>query len=146
MSAKHRKKASKELLDLLNKAISRELQVVTQYMWQHIQWIGIKGFSVKDQLRIIAMNEMTHAEFIAERLNYLGGTPTTKPDPIAVGGDIKEMITLDAKAEEGAVALYHKIIQLAAEEDDVVTRKLFEQILEDEEGHLDIFEGWLGDL
>ena len=133
MSAKHRKKASKELLDLLNKAISRELQVVTQYMWQHIQWIGIKGFSVKDQLRIIAMNEMTHAEFIAERLNYLGGTPTTKPDPIAVGGDIKEMITLDAKAEEGAVALYHKIIQLAAEEDDVVTRKLFEQILEDEE-------------
>ncbi len=146
MTAQHKKKASQELLDLLNKAIARELQVVTQYMWQHIQWIGIKGFTVKDQLRMIAMNEMTHAEFIAERLNYLGGSPTTRPDPITVGGDIKEMISLDAKAEEGAVALYHKIIRLAAEEDDVVTRKLFEQILEDEEGHLDIFEGWLADL
>ena len=146
MSAQHKKKASQELLDLLNRAIARELQVVTQYMWQHIQWIGIKGFTVRDELKLIAINEMTHAEFIAERLNYLGGIPTTKPDPITVGGDIKEMITLDAKAEEEAVALYREIIRVAAEDGDVVTKKLFEQILEDEEGHLDTFEGWLGDL
>ena len=42
--------------------------------------------------------------------------------------------------------MYKKIIDMCREENDVVTRKLFEQILEDEENHLDMFEGWLGDL
>lgn len=65
--------ASKDLLDLLNKAIARELQVSIQYMWQHVQWRGVKGFAVKDELKNIAISEMKHAEAIAERLSYLGG-------------------------------------------------------------------------
>ncbi len=142
----HKLKASKKLLDLMNKAIAREMQVSIQYMWQHIQWMGVKGFTVRDQLKLIAINEMTHAELIADRLNYLGGTPTTKPDPITVGESLKEMVGNDVKAEEEAIALYRQIIELATKEGDVVTKKLFEQVLEDEEGHLDMFEGWLGDL
>lgn len=142
----HKIKASKELLELMNKAVARELQVSIQYMWQHIQWVGVKGFTIKDQLKIIAINEMTHAELVADRLVYLGGAPTTKPDPIEVGESLKEMIANDMAAEEEAIILYRKIIKLAAEEEDVVTKKLFEQILEDEEGHLDMFEGWMGDL
>lgn len=43
--------ASKELLDLINKAIARELQVAIQYMWQHVQWAGLKHFAVKDELK-----------------------------------------------------------------------------------------------
>jgi bacterioferritin (cytochrome b1) len=54
--------ASKELLELLNKAIAREIQVSIQYMWQHVQWRGVKAFSVKDELRKIAVTEMKHAE------------------------------------------------------------------------------------
>jgi len=142
----HKVKASKELLDLLNKGIARELQVSIQYMWQHIQWVGIKGYAVKDEFKTIAINEMTHAEMIADRLNYLGGKPTTKPDPITVGETLKEMIIADMKAEEEAVVMYRKIIALAADEGDIITKKLFEQILEDEENHLDLFEGWLEDL
>ncbi len=84
--------SSKELLDLLNAAIARELQVSIQYMWQHVQWKGVKGFAVSDELKKIAITEMKHAEMIAERLNYLGGTPTTQPDPINVGETLKEMI------------------------------------------------------
>jgi bacterioferritin len=146
MSEVHRQKASKELLDMMNKAIARELQVSIQYMWQHIQWVGVKGFTVRDQLKLTAINEMTHAELIADRLNYLGGVPTTTPDEIKVGQDLKEMISFDVKAEEEAVAMYKKIIEMCGEENDIVTRKLFEQVLEDEENHLDMFEGWLGDL
>lgn len=146
MSEVHRQKASKELLDMMNKAIARELQVSIQYMWQHIQWVGVKGFTVRDQLKLTAINEMTHAELIADRLNYLGGVPTTSPDEIKVGQDLKEMISFDVKAEEEAVAMYKKIIEMCGEENDIVTRKLFEQVLEDEENHLDMFEGWLGDL
>jgi bacterioferritin len=146
MSQVHRQKASKELLDMMNKAIAREMQVSIQYMWQHIQWLGVKGFTVRDQLKLTAINEMTHAELIADRLNFLGGVPTTKPDEINVGDTLKEMIINDVKAEEEAIVMYKKIIEMCRKENDVVTRKLFEQILEDEEGHLDLFEGWLGDL
>jgi len=146
MAEAHAKKVSDELLDLMNKAIAREMQVSIQYMWQHIQWVGVKGFTVRDQLKLIAINEMTHAEMIADRLNYLGGIPTTRPDEIKVGESLKEMVQNDAAAETEAIALYKKIIGKCKEEDDVVTRKLFEQILEDEENHLDLFEGWLGDL
>ena len=71
--------ASKELLELLNSAIAREIQVSIQYMWQHVQWKGVKAFSIKDELRKIAITEMKHAEAIAERLVYLGGEPTTTP-------------------------------------------------------------------
>ncbi len=146
MAETHTQKASDELLDLMNKAIAREMQVSIQYMWQHIQWVGVKGFTVRDQLKLIAINEMTHAELIADRLNYLGGVPTTKPDKINVGDTLKEMIENNSQAEKGAIVLYKQIINKCRDEDDVVTRKLFEQILEDEENHLDMFEGWLGDL
>ena len=146
MAEAHTKKASNELLKLLNRAIAREMQVSIQYMWQHIQWVGVKGFTVRDQLKLIAINEMTHAEMIADRLNYLGGIPTTKPDEINVGETLKEMIQNNSKAETEAIALYKQIINKCRDEDDVVTRKLFEQILEDEENHLDMFEGWMGDL
>jgi bacterioferritin len=146
MTQIHKIKVSKELLDMMNAAIAREMQVSIQYMWQHVQWVGVKGFTVRDQLKLIAINEMTHAELIADRLNFLGGIPTTKPSPINVGEDLKEMITNNAHAEEEAIDLYRKIIVKATEEGDIVTKKLFEQILEDEESHLDTFEGWLGDL
>jgi len=48
-------KASKKLLDLLNKAIAREIQVSIQYMWQHVQWGGVKGFATKDAFQTIAV-------------------------------------------------------------------------------------------
>ncbi len=78
-----------ELLTMMNKAIAREIQASIQYMWQHVQWYGVKGFAVKDELKGIAIEEMKHAEEIAERLFYLGKKPTTKPDPIFVGDSLR---------------------------------------------------------
>ncbi len=139
-------KASKELMDLLNKGIAREIQVSVQYMWQHVLWSGVKGFAVKDELKNIAIAEMKHAEAIAERLNYLGGIPTTKPDPINVGTTLKEMIKQDQKDEETAIALYRKIIAVARKEEDEVTLQLFKKILADEEEHHDIFSTLLEEI
>lgn len=142
----HHAKASKELLQLLNDAIARELQVSVQYMWQHVLWSGVQGFAVKDALKKFAVAEMKHAEAIAERLAYFGGTPTTKPTPIFVGETLKEMLQQDQKDEAGAIELYRKIIAAATKEEDIVTRKLFERILEEEEEHHDTFIGLLADL
>jgi len=134
---------SQELLELLNKAIARELQVSIQYMWQHVQWKGVKGFAVQEELKKIAVTEMKHAEAIAERLVYLGGKPTTKPEPIFVGETLKEMIERDKMDEENAITLYKQIIQAANNEGDITTASLFRSILSDEEEHHDFFTSLL---
>ena len=130
---------SKKLKDLLNKSIARELQVSIQYMWQHVLAVGIKGATIEDIFKEIAITEMKHAEQIAERLNYLGGIPTTKPDPIFVGESVEEMIKTNIKAEQEAIALYKQVIRMAAEDNDSTTRRIFEDILEAEEDHHDTF-------
>jgi bacterioferritin len=135
----------KKLMELLNRGIARELQVSTQYMWQHVLAKGIESAAVEDIFREIAITQMKHAEAIAERLAYLGGTPTTKPDPIFVGGNLKEMLQRDLKAEEEAITLYKQTIKVADEEGDVTTRRLFEEILGKEEGHHDTFTRLLGE-
>ncbi len=127
--------ASKQLKDKLNEAIAMELQVSIQYMWQHVTVAGINAESVGGIFKQIAITEMKHAEAIGERLDYLGGKLTTKPSPIEVGKGVKDMLALDKKAEEGAIKLYKQIVALAAKENDVVTKRLFEEILSDEEDH-----------
>lgn len=138
--------ASKKLLELLNKGVAREIQVSVQYMWQHVQWSGIPHYAIKDELKKIAIAEMKHAEEIAERLFYLGGIPTTKPDPVFVGKTLKEMLARDLKDEEGAIKLYREIIATAQKEDDPTTARLFRKILADEEEHHDFFQGVLEGL
>lgn len=135
--------ASKKLLEMLNNGIARELQVAIQYMWQHVQWSGVKGFAVQDELEKIAITEMKHAEAIAERLFYLGGIPTTKPTEIVVGKTLKQMIQHDVKDEENAIKLYKQIIAQARKEKDETTELLFMSILKDEEEHHDTFTSLL---
>jgi len=131
--------ASEKLKEMLNGAIAREIQVSVQYMWQHVQWMGVDHFAVSDKFKEIAVEEMKHAEKIAERLWYLGGVPTTKPAPINVGKSLWEMVDNDIKAEVEAIEMYKKIEKLADAEKDPTTRFIFESILEDEEDHHDFF-------
>ncbi len=130
---------SEKLLEMMNRAVSMELQVSIQYMWQHVQWGGVKHFAVSDELESIAIQEMKHAEKIAERLWYFGVKPTTKPAEITVGDDLWQMIDLDTQAEVDTIKLYKEIIKQAAEEGDVTTKFIFEGILEEEEEHHDFF-------
>ncbi|MBI2851501.1 MAG: ferritin [Chloroflexi bacterium] len=139
-------KVSSKLLDMLNEAIARELQVSIQYMWQHVQWGGVKGFAVQSEFKSIAMQEMKHAEAIAERLYYLGGIPSTRPTPINVGNTIKERLEQDIKDEAGAITLYKQIIEVANQDKDSTTAFLFQDILKAEEAHHDTFTTMLEDL
>ena len=131
--------AAKKLLDILNKGIARELQVSIQYMWQHVQVTGIMGAVVEDTFKEIAITEMKHAEALAERLSYLNGIPTTKPDPIFIGNSLREMLIQNQKNEEEAIQLYKKGIKLAKDEYDFVTERLLVSILSEEEEHVDTF-------
>ena len=130
---------SKKLRDMLNRAIAREIQVSVQYMWQHVVVRGVEGKAIDEIFKDIAKAEMKHAESIAERLDYLGGKPTTKPDPINVGENLVEMIKNDIKAEEEAITMYKEIIKVASDEGDITTAFMFKEILEDEEDHHNTF-------
>jgi bacterioferritin len=130
---------SQKLKDMLNAAIAREIQVSIQYMWQHVQWMGVDHYAVSDKFKDIAVEEMKHAEKIAERLWYLGGVPTTKPTSIKVGEELWEMVDLDIKAELEAIDMYKKIEKAAEAERDPTTKFIFMEILEQEEDHHDFF-------
>lgn len=135
--------ASDKLKNLLGEAIRSEMEVSIQYIWQHVMIKGMFSEAVGPVFRTVALAEMLHAEMIAERLDYLGGTPPTDPQTIHVGGKAEEMIRHDIKAEEAAIKLYKEIIALCVKEDDITTRKLMEDILRDEEGHHNTFTGLL---
>ena len=87
-----------------------------------------------------SVDEMKHAEAIAERIDLLGGTPTIEISNIQVGGDLTKMIRDDLEGEHRAIEMYKGYIKLAQKDDDPVTRRLLEEILETEEEHADAWE------
>jgi bacterioferritin len=98
-------------------------------MWHHVMVKGMHAESISGVFEKVAMDEMKHAEKIAERLFYFDVNPTIKPNPIAVGGDATQMLKADTKAEEEAITLYKDIIKQAASEGDDTTRLLLRRSL-----------------
>jgi bacterioferritin len=133
-------KGSKELLQSLNNALADELAAIIQYMYHHVMGSGLASPAILDTFKSTSIAEMKHAEALAERIDLLGGIPTIEISPIQVGGDLTKMIRDDLAAEYRAIEMYKGIIKLAAKEDDPVTRRLIEEILEDEEGHANTWE------
>jgi bacterioferritin len=127
------------LIELLNRGIARELQVSIQYMWQSIQVTGMDGEVTKDIFRKTAIAEMKHAQRLAERIDYLDGVPTIKPDEIHIGDSLVEMLRDDEQSEEEAITLYKRAIQVAQKEGDYTTRRMLEEILAEEENHINTF-------
>lgn len=129
------------LIDPLNEAIAAELTAITQYMWHHTMADGLESRSVAEAFKKASIDEMKHAEWLAERLDYLGGTPTTRPNEIKIGGDLKKMIQDDLDTENDAIGLYKRIIKMCG--DDSTTRRLLEDILAKEEEHAATWENLL---
>ena len=124
-----------KIVDLLNEAAAGELQAIIQYMWQHVMVTGMNSPQVGDLLRKTAIGEMKHYEKIAERIDYLGGVPTTQPAPVKTSKGNVQMLKDDVQAEEEAIAMYRNIIEVAMREKDYTTMELFEDILAEEEEH-----------
>lgn len=134
-----------DTIDTLNELRARELAVIMQYMRHHYQVTGADGLPLADEFKSVALTEMKHAERLAERIDYLGGDPTTKPWEFATGQTtVQEMASVDAGSEAEAVDLYKAAISSVGETDDTTTRRLLEDILADEEEHLNTFNTMLG--
>jgi bacterioferritin len=149
-------KISSELFDLLNAALSRELEVSVQYMLQHMKWAGKTSISESNQpvskpakfiashklfflpgitLKKIAITEMIHAEKIGERIIVLGGEIEEEVPSSTIGDSVSEVLEIDRDQEKAAIELYKIIIEMAAKVGDDITVKLFKKILKEEEEH-----------
>lgn len=136
----------KSLVEVLNDLRARELAVIIQYMRHHYVVAGPDGVALADEFKTIAITEMKHAEALAERIDYLGGDPTTKPEPIMAldATTLQAMAAADRDSEQDAVARYKEAIGVAQAAGDVTTRKMLEDILADEEEHHKTFSDMLG--
>jgi bacterioferritin len=128
-------KVSKKFMDALNNALSEELASTIQYMWQHVRARGLESAAIADVFKEISMVEMDHAYRVAERIDLIGGVPTTAVGAIKVDGDLHRMLEDDLKAENEAVDIYRNLVKLARKEGDPVTLRLVEDILGETEEH-----------
>lgn len=130
---------SKELLDMLIKAISSEIQMSIQCMWQQFMVKGVEGAAVENILNQVASEKFRNAEVLAKRLVYLAGVPPVSFDPVHVGHGLDDMLKEDVQMEEETIDLLKQAMQLASNEGDFATRRLLEDTLCSEEGYLDLF-------
>jgi len=132
---------SKKVIDLLNAARSRELGAITQYMAQHYELEDQDYGKLAKKLKEIGIQEMKHAEALAERILFLKGEPTSKPDGVAKKGQsIPDMLKTDMALEIAAIKMYNEAAVICAAEKDQVSKQLFEKLLGEEEGHFNDFE------
>jgi bacterioferritin len=134
------KEQRKKLIDELNRGVAREITAVIQYSYHHVMAEGMESPALSEIFEKIALQEMDHLEEFADRIKYLGGVPTTKPNPIKVGGTLKEMVEQDLELEYEAIRMYKGQIAIAAEIGDTTTRLMLEKILTAEEEHADRWE------
>ncbi len=84
---------------------------------------------------------MKHAEKLAERILFLNGEPTSKPDALTKKGQqIPQMLTTNMALESSAIKLYNEAAMVCAGEKDQISKELFEELLKEEEDHLNYFE------
>jgi bacterioferritin len=142
-----RKTNRDKVIDLLNEARSAELTAILQYMSQHYELEDQDFGKLALQLKTIGIDEMRHAEMFAERILFLGGTPTSKPDGTTKKGqEIEQIFAFDSKLETGAIEMYNHHAQQCAELGDQISKDIFETILAEEEAHLDQFDNVSGHI
>jgi len=132
---------SQKVIDLLNKGRSREMAAIIQYMAQHYELEDSDFGKLASKFKEIAIAEMKHAEKLAERILFLKGEPTSKPDSIPKKGQkIAEMLTTNMALEAAAMKMYNEAAGVCAAEKDQISKELFEELLKEEEDHFNYFE------
>jgi len=135
------KKAEREkIIEALNYDIGLEIGAIIQYIMHEVMAEGMESPAIMEKFEEIAREEMKHLERFAQRVNYLGGIPNTKPAPIKVGGTLKKMVQDDLNGEYMAIKTYKGHVKMCDEIGDTTTRLMLEEILSDEEDHADTWE------
>ena len=125
----------KQLLEGLNADLAGELAAVIQYTTYSAVASGVERPQLVAFFQQEIVDELGHAQFLADKITALGGTPTTKPDPVEVGGSNRDLLEAILEAETRAIANYGERLGQADEAGDVGLRVRLEDIISDETTH-----------
>ena len=134
-------KGNEKVIERLNEALFLELGAVNQY-WLHYRLLEDWGFQkLAKKEREESIEEMHHADKIVARIIFLEGFPNLQNvAPLRIGQNIKDVLDCDLAGERDAWASYTKSREICREVGDYVTMGLFEELIADEEGHIDFLE------
>jgi bacterioferritin len=140
-------KGDKKVIEYLNKALRHEMTAVNQY-WLHHRLLDDWGFTrLAKKQREESIEEMQHADSLIDRILVLEGFPNMQElDPLMIGQDLKETLECDLKAEYSARKLYVEAREVCRKAEDYVSMGLFENLIKDEEGHIDWLETQLDNI
>jgi len=134
-------KGEPRIIERLNEALFLELGAINQY-WLHYRLLdnwGYKKLAKKE--REESIEEMHHADKLIDRIIFLDGFPNLqKVGPLRIGQNVREVLEADLAGEHDARNSYKKSREICQELGDYVTMNLFEELLADEEGHIDFLE------
>ena len=136
-----------EIVAFLNRALADELSAINQYM-VHSEMCDNWGYNrLHEKVEKRAIQEMKHAEILIARILFLEGIPeVSKLNQLHIGVDIQKQLDNDLLSENSAASLYNEGIVLCASSNDAGTREILENILEDEEDHIDWLETQLDQI
>jgi len=141
MSKEDREARKQKVVEVLNKARGMELHAIGQYMNQHYSLDDMDYGELAAKNKLIAIDEMRHAEMFAERIKELGGEPTSDlADKVQKGQKVEQMFAFDAGLEDNTVDVYNQFLQVCRDNGDSVTAKIFEEIIDEEQEHFNYFD------
>jgi len=134
-------KGDPQVIDYLNKALTNELTAINQY-WLHYRTLHHWGVrKLAEYERHESIDEMKHADTLAERVLFLDGLPNFQAiNRLKVGETVEEILKADLALEMEAIPLLRDAIQYCEQVRDYISREIFERILESEEEHVDFLE------
>ena len=139
--AENRESRKAKVIEVLNKARAMELFAIHQYMNQHYNLDDMDYGELAANMKLIAIDEMRHAENFAERVKELGGEPTTQKDgKIVTGQEVAVIYEADANQEEATIEAYSGFLAICKDAGDIVSARLFERIIDEEQAHLTYYD------
>jgi bacterioferritin len=134
-------KGDAKVIEYLNKGLRSELTAINQY-WIHYRMLDDWGYrDLAKKWRAESIEEMQHADKFTVRIIFLEGFPNMQVlDPLHIGQNVKEVLECDLQAEYGARALYQEAATYCRSVGDYPSKDLFEELMADEEGHIDFLE------
>ncbi|PCG13392.1 MULTISPECIES: bacterioferritin [Sphingomonas] len=134
-------KGDPKVIDFLNESLKNELTAINQY-WLHYRLLEHWGvYKLAEYERHESIDEMKHADWLAERILFLDGLPNFQLlGRLRIGETVEEVLKSDLAMEIEAVAQLKAAIAYCEEVKDFVSRDLFQRILASEEEHVDTLE------
>ncbi|MFD1542221.1 bacterioferritin [Nonomuraea guangzhouensis] len=130
-----------QIIELLNEQLTAELTAINQY-FLHAKMQQNWGYTkLAEHTRAESIDEMRHAERLTDRILFLEGLPNyQRLGTLHIGQTVEEQLRADLEVEVSVVARLRPGIKLMREKGDVTSARIFEDILEDEEHHIDYLE------